>query len=146
MLEKYEKERAGLVQAMAGASEEKAGRRPAAGEWSAKEVIAHLSVTERDLHYQLGEMLLGNEAPFMPGNLSAVPEKIAAALAGAPTVAGVLNRLAQDEADTMAMVASLRPEIVGNRARYRRIGFTVLDLIDHVHDHIEQVKAALAAA
>jgi uncharacterized protein YndB with AHSA1/START domain len=144
-MEAYDKARAGIVQAVAGASEEKAGRRPAEGEWSAKEVIAHLSVTERDYQYQLGEVLLGIEPLNTTGNPSAVPEKISAALAGAPTVAGLLNRLAEDQACTLALVAALRPEIVANIARYHRIGRTVLDAPEHIDEHVGQIKAALAA-
>jgi len=144
LLERYEKARSGLVKVMAGVSEEKAGWAPAEGEWSAKEAIAHLCVTERDLHYLLGDLLLGNET-HTPGNPSVLPEKLAAVLSAAPTVAGLLNRLAQDQADTLAIVAALRPEIIVNKARYHRIGQTVYDFADHVDEHIGQIRAALAA-
>ena len=90
-------------------------------------------------------MLLGDELPNTPGNPSAVPEKIAAALAATPTVAGLLNRLADDQAYTLALVAALRPDVVANKARYHRIGLRAFELTDHVDEHTGQIRAALAA-
>ena len=146
LLERYEKARTDVVKATAGVTEQQAGRAPSDNEWSAKEAIAHLSITERDLHCWLGDMILGNEQPKMPGNPSVLPEKLGAVLAAAPTVAALLNRFAQDQTDTLAIVAALRPEILANRARYGRIARTVFDMADHVHDHVGQIKAALVAA
>ena len=80
-----------------------------------------------------------------PGN-ARVPEKTAAVLAAAPTVTALLDRLAGDQADTLALLASLRPEIAANKARCHRIGGRVLELPDHMHEHAEQIRAALAAA
>ncbi len=145
LLERYEKARMEVVKATVGVSDERAGRRPQEGEWSAKDVIAHLCVAERDLQYALGEVLQGNEMWNSSGNPSTVPEKLAAVLSAAPTVAALLNRLHQDQSDTLAMIAALRPEIVANKARYRRVGSTVYDWPDHVHEHVEQIRAALSA-
>ncbi len=146
LLERYEKARTDMVKALAGASEEQAGRAPAEDEWSAREVLAHLSIVERDVHYWLGQMILGYEEARTTGNPATLPERLSAVLAAAPTVAALQNRFAHDQADTLAIVGALRPEIVANRARYRRIAQTIFDLADHVHDHVRQAKAALAAA
>ena len=146
LLERYEKARTDLVKATAGATELQAARAPMEGEWSAKETLAHLSVVERDVHSWLGQMILGIEEVKTPGNPSILPERLGAVLAAAPTVAALLNRFAQDQADTLAIVGALRPEILANRARYRRIAQFIFDMADHVHDHVAQIKAALAAA
>lgn len=146
LLERYEKARTDLVKATAGATDRDAGRALAEGEWSAKETLAHLCLTERNLHYWLGDMILGDQQLATPGNPSTVAERLSATLAAAPTVTALLNRFAQDQSDTLAIVGALRPEILANRARYRRIAQTVIDMADHVHDHVSQIKAALAAA
>ena len=140
----YPRESAGLAQALSGVSDDRAGRQPAGGEWSAKEVLAHLSVAERDLHYEVGKLLMGEE-PVQTAGRSRVPEKTAAVLATAPTVAALLDRLAGDQAGTLALLAALRPEIAANKARCHRIGQRVLDLPDHLHEHAEQIRAALAS-
>ena len=145
LLERYEHARLEVAQGMARSSEDQAMRTPAPGEWSAHETLAHLCVTERDTQFWLGGILLCNDPPNEPGNPSTVPEKMASVLSAAPTTAALLNHLAQDQADTLAMIAALRPEIVANKARYRRIGQTVFEMADHVHEHVAQLKAALAA-
>jgi uncharacterized protein YndB with AHSA1/START domain len=143
--EKQSKFHAELTQVFANVSDEKAARRPAADEWSAKEVLAHLSIAERDLVYYLGNLLAGIEEPYVGGNPNSVTERYAAVLAAAPTIDALLRRLAADQAETVALVAALRPEIVANKARYRRIGRQALDMADHIHEHMAQITAALAA-
>jgi uncharacterized protein YndB with AHSA1/START domain len=146
LLERYEKARTDLVKAVSGATEAQAEHVPAEGEWSAKDTIAHLCVTERALHCALGDLLVGDDPADGSGNPTVTPEALAAARAGAPSLKGLLNRLAHDQAETLAIVGAMRPEIVANRARYRRIGRTVYEYADHTGEHTEQVKAALAAA
>ncbi len=140
------KGQAKLAAVMAGVSEEQAGRLPADGEWSARQVLAHLIVTENDYRYTRSDLLLGGDQPFASGNPSALPEKIAAVLVVTPTIPALLKRLEQEQAEAAATLAALRPEFVANKARYRRIAVSVLDLDDHVDEHVDQIKAALAAA
>lgn len=144
--EKYDQAQAKLAQALAGVSEEKAGKRPVEGEWSATETLAHLCVNESYNHYVLGCLLVGDEMLNTPGNASAVPECIAAAVAASPTVEALLKRLDREIAETLALAAAMRPEILENKARYRRMALTVEGICDHIDEHIEQIKAALAAA
>ena len=144
--ERYAKANVALDQALAGASEEAAGRSPSDGEWSAKQVIAHLCATERfNQHYTTAAALVGDQVLNTPGNPTAVAEAVAAVLATVPGVASLRKRLVEEQEMTLGMVAAMRPEIVANRARYRRIAFGVYDLIDHIDEHAEQIKAALAA-
>jgi len=138
------KAQAKLAEVMAGVSEEKAGRAPAEGAWSAKQVLAHLIVTECDYRYYRSDLLLGVAQPDGAGNPSALPEKIAAVLAVTPTIPALLKRLEQEQAEAVATLAALRPEFIVNKARYRRIAMSVLDLDDHVDEHVDQIKAALA--
>ena len=131
---------------MAEAGEEQAGHAPAKGEWSAKETIAHLCVSMRDLQFWMGNLIIGDEPPITPGNPSVIPEKLTAVTNAAPTVKALLSRLAQDQADTLSIVAALRPEIVANKFRYRRIAQEVFESAEHISEHNEQLTAALAVA
>ena len=135
-----------LAEAVAGLTEEQAEQEPAPGEWSVKQTLAHLSVTERDMLYWYGQVILGAWATEEAGNPSTVPEKLAMTLAVAPTVPALLERFRQDQAETLAFIRALRPEIVARKARYRRIAEMVLEMFDHVRDHIAQIRAAAEAA
>jgi uncharacterized damage-inducible protein DinB len=135
-----------LAEAVAGLTEEQAAREPAPGEWSVKQTLAHLSVTERDMLYWYGQVILGAWPSEEAGNPSTVPEKLAMTLAVAPTVPALLERFRQDQAETLAFIRALRPEIVARKARYRRIAETALEMLHHTRDHIAQIRAAAEAA
>jgi len=135
-----------LAEAVAGLTEEQAEHEPAPGEWSVKQTLAHLSVTERDMLYWYGQVILGAWATEEVGNPSTVPEKLAMTLTVAPTVPALLERFRQDQAETLVFIRALRPEIVARKARYRRIAETALEMFDHVRDHIAQIRAAAEAA
>jgi uncharacterized protein YndB with AHSA1/START domain/uncharacterized damage-inducible protein DinB len=135
-----------LAEAVAGLTEDLAGREPAPGEWSVKQTLAHLSVTERDILYWYGQIILGEWASEMTGNPSTVPEKLAMTLAAAPAVPALLERFQQDQAESLAFIRSLRPDIVARKARYRRIAEMALEMFDHTREHIGQIRAAAEVA
>lgn len=135
-----------LAEAVAGLTEEQAARQPAPSEWSVKETLAHLSVTERDILYWYGQIILGQWSAEGAGNPSTVPEKLAMVLAVAPTVPDLLERFRRDQAETLAFLRSLRPETVACKARYRRIAETALEMPGHTREHIGQIRAAAEAA
>ena len=66
--------------------DEQAGQAPAEGEWSVKQVLAHLSASERAFQQWMVDVLLGNETFGIAGQL---PEQFAAVFATTPT-AGAL--------------------------------------------------------
>jgi uncharacterized protein YndB with AHSA1/START domain len=132
-----------LRQAVAGLSEEEAERRPSADEWSVRETVAHLAVSERDLHYILGDMILGTTISQSAGNPSAIPEKLAMTLSAAPTVEALLDRLEQDMRETLALFAALRPEVIAMRARYRQMASTMLHWPENGMNHVNQIRAAI---
>jgi uncharacterized protein YndB with AHSA1/START domain/uncharacterized damage-inducible protein DinB len=136
---------ADLRQVVAGLSEEEAEQRPKGGAWSVKETVAHLSVSERDLHSILGDMILGTTVSQSAGNPSAVPEKLAMTLVAAPTVEALLARLEQDMAETLALFAALRPEIIAMKARYRRMASQMLLWPENGMSHVNQIEATIAS-
>ncbi len=132
-----------VAAALAGVSEERAERSPKAGEWCAKEILAHLCSTERYTRFWIVQWILGNDPFYGQDNFDNRPEELVPYLVTKPSVAALLARLAQEQDETLAMVGALKPEIVANKARYRRIGQTVWDAVDHTRDHVAQIKAAV---
>jgi hypothetical protein len=135
-----------IEQALAGASEEKVGRTPAGTEWSAKQIIAHLCATERLQHYFIATAMVGDQVLNTPGNASASPDIVSAILAVEPTAAGLLRQLVAEEEMTLAMFTAMGPEIAANRARVWRTAAETYRLFDHIDEHVEQIKGALALA
>lgn len=141
----YEQVDAELKAALVGVSEEEASQRPAEGEWSVKQVLAHLSTGERGLHTLLAHWAVngwldaagGIDADAFPGQLDAV-------LAATPTLAGLEDRLLADEAETVALLCHLPEEALAHKPRFRRISEVVGYGPDHTREHIEQIKQALA--
>ena len=141
----YREQDAALKAALGQVSDEEAGQQPAEGEWSVKEVLAHLSLVERDQHCYLGVIALDGWLDTGPTNPTALTGRLAAALAVIPTLDGLLERLRADEAETVEFVRRLPDEAVAHKARFRRIAQYMTGLPEHTHEHAEQVRSTLAA-
>jgi uncharacterized protein YndB with AHSA1/START domain len=143
--ELYRESDAALRAALADAGDEEAGKRPAEGEWSVKETLAHLSIVERDQHCYLGVFALDGWLDTGPTNPSVIPGRIAAILSVDPGLDDLVERLTQDEAETVAVLRGLPEETAAHRARFRRIALQMVQLPEHAGEHIEQIKATIAA-
>ena len=125
-------------------SDQEASLSPGEGDWSVREVLAHLSENERAF-----QMILSNLAvtgyldggPFYPDE---IPGRLESILIVTPTVQGLLDRFLVDEAESEAFVRRLPETAVAYKARFRRIANQVLALPDHVVQHVEQIRQALA--
>jgi hypothetical protein len=136
-----------LREVMGGVPEEQANARPDGHEWSALEVIGHLVVNERETHVWLADMINDDErVSDRYTNATSVPARIDAVVRVRPTVEGMLTAVAEALAETEAMLSLLPPETVAHRGNYWRIGHNVLQNDNHWLEHMEQIKAALAAA
>jgi len=131
-----------LSDTLLGTTEREASIRPAPDAWSVKEVLAHLSVTERNLHHCLWQIVMRGWDDTPRGNPATLPEAIAAAMSRTDTLSKLLDRFAQDQAETFAFFAALRPSIVAHKARYRRLAEAV-DMSPHTRQHIDQIAATL---
>ncbi len=126
-----------------GVSEEEASKPPAEGEWSAKEVIVHLTLGERDTQYYIGTLLSDDETIATLKNL---PARIKAFLAVNPTLKDVRAELARAQRETVVMVREFPDEFVSYKPTYSRLGQGMLQGAFHPQLHFDQIRAAIEAA
>jgi uncharacterized protein YndB with AHSA1/START domain len=134
-----------LRAAFAGFSDEQASRRPAPAEWSALDVVAHLIHTERNNRQFIDQLLGGFEpaADDFGGNNDAY---VRATVAIYPTIEAILGELERSIAENIAFLSNLSAEFAARKGSYFRLGWGMLLGTTHIRAHIEQIKAALAAA
>jgi uncharacterized protein YndB with AHSA1/START domain/uncharacterized damage-inducible protein DinB len=135
----HERAIAALRTAVLMITDEQAGLAPTEGEWSVKQVLAHLSAAERGFHAWVANVLIGEQAPIT-GDL---PEQFAAILASAPTAGALVDRFEHDLTESRAIVASLTPEHRANKWRYRQIAQQLVGFGFHAQDHIQQIQATV---
>jgi uncharacterized protein YndB with AHSA1/START domain len=134
-----------LKAAVEGLTDEEAEQSPAEGDWSVKQVLAHLSSGERGFHSLLVNWAVNGWLDGGGIGADAIPGQLEAVLAVTPTLQGLLERYLTDEAETVAFLRRLPEETVAHKARYRRIGEAVLNGPGHTREHIEQIKDTVAA-
>lgn len=143
--ERHQKTDAELKAAVEGLTEEEAGQRPAEGRWSVRQVLAHLSIVERDTQSYLASVALDGWLDGGVSNPTVIPGRLEAVLATTPTLGGLLERYFADEAETVAFLRGLPEETVAHKARFYRIGQIALSLPDHTRGHIEWIKRTVEA-
>ena len=142
----YEEANAELKAALEGAGEGEAGVQPAEGEWSAKQVLAHLSDGERGLHVLLINIAVNGWLDGGPVYPNQIPGRMNAILTVAPTLAQLLDRVLTDCAETVALLRGLPEATLAHKARFRRIVDIVSYGGDHTREHIAQIQAAIESA
>ncbi len=128
-----------------GVTDAEAAFVPQPGEWSAMEVVSHLIQDERDNHTWINDMVYCQER-VSDGFGDNLPARIAATTAVYNTKEAILDELFRNEAETVYMAAHLSDELVADKGTFWRMAFTLLQTPLHTRDHIEQIKAAVAAA
>jgi hypothetical protein len=134
-----------LERLFGGVSEEQAAFRPALGEWSAKDILAHLIHSERGWQQWVGEMIGGHQ-PFYDdwgGNIQA---RNAATLAAYPTLAELIADLKRLHHESTALLANLPADFVARKGTYWSLAYGVLEEPYHFYTHLEQMRAAIEAA
>jgi uncharacterized protein YndB with AHSA1/START domain len=134
-----------LDETFAGVSDAQADRRPAEGEWSAKEVLAHLIHGERFAQFDLVDRVTGYErwADDWGGNLDI---QVQATVAAYPTLAELLDELKRAYKETIALITRLPQSFVERRGSYWQVAHAYVQEDTHLDGHIEQIRAALQAA
>ncbi len=132
-----------LAACFEGISEDVAGRKPAADEWSAKEVVAHLLDEEGDSHAEIIDLVKGGER-FSDASFSNSDLRVAVTAWSYPTVAEMLEALRHTEEQTVSIVEQLPPEFVARKSSFWRLAYNFTQTPDHNNEHLEQIRAALA--
>lgn len=143
---KYDESLIELEKTFAGISQAEAEYHPSNGEWSAKEVLAHLIQSERLWLQDLDDLVGGIEriSDDYGGNLQS---HLAAIVSTYPSTRGLLDELRRFSNEGVASVAALPREFVARRGSYQQAAQIMLEGQPHHRlTHIDQIKAALAAA
>lgn len=132
-----------LKDILQGATEQSAGINPVPGEWNTKDILAHLILTERELHVWIGSLIEGQEANVFSNH---DPARLQAVQLAHPTPEQLLSELYRAQAETVGLVNSLPQELVSRKGSFWRIGIYLLSLPEHMADHARQIEAALKSA
>lgn len=143
--QRYAADDAALAQALEGITDAEAEFRPGPTEWSAKEVLAHLVIGERDGHNYFAELVAGEERQYaaFTGNSHLRTRATAQTY---PTLAALFEELKRNEAETVALLAGLPDDFIANKRSYWRLAFGQVQSLSHTQEHIPQIQAAVAAA
>ena len=134
-----------LAATLEGVTDVEANRRPAEGEWSVKEVIAHLIDSEGDLHAQMVAIFEGVE-PYYDGGYGNSHWRTKVTADSYPDIASMVDSYRHLMAQTVGMISSLPPEAEKRRASFWRVSWPYNEGDSHFDEHIDQIKAAIAAA
>ena len=145
LVEQYGQVNTELKAAVEGVTEEEAAEPPAGGEWSVKQVLAHLSEGERAFHVFLVNMAVNGWLDAGPIYPDQILGRLEAVLAVTPTLQGLVDRFITDEAETEAIIRRLPETTMAHKARFRRIAQFVIYGPDHTREHIEQIEKTVAA-
>jgi uncharacterized protein YndB with AHSA1/START domain len=132
-----------------GLSEQQANARPAEGEWSVNELVAHFVLAQRDYQSWVADMI--NDVPIEDWlmNRSNLRARITALTARLPGLPALLDELVQAQAETATMIAAFPESFVRQRQHlYRRAaGWEIQEIPDHYYqEHREQFRKTIEAA
>ena len=134
-----------VAAAFEGVSEAEASHKPGPDEWSAKDVLCHLIVGERDNQAWIGD-LIGSQERWSDDWAGNITLRHVGILAAFPTVPALLEELKRHEAETVGMLAALPPEFVAHRGSYVKLAYSLLQAPEHVTGHRDQIRDAIASA
>lgn len=144
--ERYARDEAALDVALSGVSDMEASYRPGPEEWNVKQVLAHLIQGERYNQQWIGE-LIGDWEGAYDGNAGNQEVRLNATINAFPTLADMVAELKRLNAETVALLQALPEEFVARRRTFWRLARTLLDeSYSHIADHLNQMRAAVAAA
>lgn len=141
----YESALAEIEKAFEGFNNDQAMARPEPNEWSALETVAHLISGERFNQIILAGMIDGYE-PVADGFGTNVHAQVQATVKAHPSIALMLGALRRAVEETLAFTSLIPAEFVANKGSYYRYAYGLLQPNFHLNVHLEQIKAALAAA
>jgi membrane-associated protease RseP (regulator of RpoE activity) len=128
-----------LAQILRGVSDEKGGRPPRPGDWSAKHVLAHLIVAERELHTWVTKVVAGVEDSAVNPTITE-RLRLNAVINAYPTLQALLQEFKRNQAETVALINALSQDFVDHKASYYRTALVLVSQPAHTREHLEQIK------
>ncbi len=124
-----------------GVSEEAAERRPATGEWNAKEVLAHLIAVERDGQTWIAAITedFDLEQPYHSNGR----ERIKAIVSAYPTVPILVEEMKRNEVITLAMAAAISEETQAHKHLLNQLAASLTTFDTHHREHFAEIKTLL---
>jgi uncharacterized protein YndB with AHSA1/START domain len=125
-------------------TEAQADYRPAPDEWNAKEILAHLAASERDVHTWIASLAEDSdiEQPFHSNDTVRVRSIVEVH----PTIPEMVALLKQSEAEVVAAIELLRSESVARRHLFRSLALWITSFQDHHREHFGLIKSMLESA
>lgn len=141
----YARQFADLQTILAGCSDQEADFHPSETEWSAKEVLAHLIISERNTNEFVVELASGFErvTDAFGENLAG---RVPALAKFYPTLAAAMVQYQQAGEETICTLELLPESLMARKGSYWRLAYGMLTATFHLNDHREQIAAALRAA
>lgn len=124
-----------------GVSEEKANAKPADGEWSANENLAHLILSQQWISHWVGGLIQGPETEGFTGNSDA---RLQGVLTIYPSTAALLEAFEKSCHETVAIVRHFPDELTGRKTNLWWTAFEMVGSNHHLRGHIEQIRDVLA--
>jgi len=118
---------------------------PGAEEWSAKEVLVHLILSERDTHKWINDLVAGQDRFYdqYPGDRFF---RIRATLTTYPGIDDLMTELRRSLKETVASVAFLDPGFTHRKVSFSRLAMALFSTPKHVDEHLQQIKDNVQAA
>lgn len=141
----YHREQAELESVLKGVTEKEAAYKPDKKDWSVKEVLAHLIHVERALQNVISEIFQSQEsvADGYGDNLDAY---IRATTEVYGTAQAMETAFHASREETLHLVANLPESFTKRKSSMWKLGYQLLAFPYHVHEHAEQMKAAIEKA
>ncbi len=135
-----------LETVLKGATENEVTQKPADGEWSPLQVLAHLIQSERERLIYIGDILNGYERNT-DGYDRTPLIYLDATISAFKNATGMLGELKRLTNEVVTLLSTLPDDFVSIKCNYFTVGSTVVDAtLPHIKDHSEQIKATIMAA
>jgi uncharacterized protein YndB with AHSA1/START domain len=131
-----------LIKVFEGVTEAQASAKPAPGEWSAKEVLAHLIANERFVLSHYDQIVTGYE-PQTDGFGDPNPNANTAMIKTFGSYRAMLDEFIRLNEEFFHFIALLPKSFAAHKGSFYRISYEVLIPPLHLVDHIGQLKNAL---
>ncbi len=133
-----------VEQLLEGKLEAQMEYRPAAREWNAREIIAHLIAYESDSFTWLNSYIAGQEAHIYTANNPATIKTLTAVY---PTMDALLKRFRQSQQELVTLLTEVPSEVVNRKTSMLRLALSYSITIGmHYKEHLNQLKQTLEAA